>query len=129
MKEHSFDIISKEMADSTISRGKALKLVGAAILGGAFAGLLPGTAQARRTSNRRRTLVFCGTGSFNFLNNCTNSAGKQFSCSSNFVGLGGSVTCNSGGTRYACNVTNNNGFNNGFGGVTLSCKQRNRRRR
>jgi hypothetical protein len=26
MKEHSFDIISKEMADSTISRGKALKL-------------------------------------------------------------------------------------------------------
>src|SRR3954462_12784022 len=100
MEKHPFDTISKEMADSTISRGKALKLVGAAILGGAFAGLFPATAEARRITNRRRTLVFCGTGSFNFLNNCRNSAGQQFSCSSNFGGLGGSVTCNSGGTRY-----------------------------
>src|SRR4051812_16663022 len=119
------------MADSTISRGKALKLVGAAILGGAFAGLVPDTAQARRSPGRRRRrgqiTVFCGTGSFNFLNNCTDSAGRPFFCSSNFGGFGNSVQCNSGPNQYVCfasNFSNNN--NNFFGGVTLSCRLRRR---
>ena len=127
MEEHSFDSLSKEMADNTISRGKALKLVGAALLGGAFAGLVPGTAEAqpffgRRRRGRRRgqTTVFCGVGSFNNLNNCTDSAGRPFFCSSNFGGFGNSVQCSSGPNRYVCSFRNNNGF----GGVTLSCRLR-----
>src|SRR3954453_11241569 len=122
-EEHSFDEIARGMADGAISRGKALKLVGAAILGSAFPGLVPGTAQARRRP-QRRTLVFCGVGFFNSLNNCSNSKGKRFSCSWNSGGLSNSATCRSGGARYRCRVVNNN-----FGGVTLSCKRRNRRRR
>ena len=86
MENHSFDSLSKEMANGSISRGEALKLVGAALLGGAFASLFPATAQARRSSRRRRgrILVFCERGSvFNSsLINCTNSGGLRFSCSS-----------------------------------------------
>lgn len=125
MEEHSFDSLSKEIADGAISRGRALKLVGAAILGGAFAGLFPGLAEARRrrSQGRRKVTVFCGSGSFNFLNNCRSSTGRFFTCSGNNIGLRNAVTCRSGGILYSCRVTN--GFGN-FGNVTLSCKRRRR---
>lgn len=116
MAEHSFDSLSKEMADSTISRGRALKLVGAAIVGGAVAGLFPGTAEARR---QRRTVVTCDIGAFNDLNDCNNSAGKRFSCSANSVSEGRPATCRSRGTRYRCTITDTRP-----GGATLFCKRK-----
>jgi hypothetical protein len=123
MEEHSFDSLSKEIADSAISRGRALKLVGAAILGGAFAGLFPGLAEARRRrQGRRKVTVFCGIGPF-FFNNCSSTSGKRFTCSPNFGGVGGSATCRSGGTNYRCRV-----INSIPGGVALSCISRRRRR-
>ena len=44
---HSFDELAKGLAKGTISRGRALKLVGSAILGGGFLTLVPGVAEAR----------------------------------------------------------------------------------
>lgn len=49
----SFDNLTKELAGGAVSRGKALKLLGAAILGFGAASLFPGVAQARRRRGRR----------------------------------------------------------------------------
>src|SRR4051812_750343 len=54
INEHSFDQLSRELADSTISRRRALKLVGAAILSGFLGSLFPTIAQARRRRKHRR---------------------------------------------------------------------------
>ena len=53
-EEHSFDELAKGMASGTISRGQALKLVGATILGGTLVGLFPGVAEARHHHHHRR---------------------------------------------------------------------------
>src|SRR3954463_8696469 len=52
--EHSFDKLSRELADSTIPRRRALRLVGAAILGSFLVPLFPTIAQARRPRKHRR---------------------------------------------------------------------------
>ena len=46
VEEHSFDTLARSLADETLSRRKALKLVGAAILGFGSFGLLGGVAGA-----------------------------------------------------------------------------------
>jgi len=46
-EELSFDVLAKGLASGTISRRRALKLVGAAILGGGVLTLLPGVAQGQ----------------------------------------------------------------------------------
>lgn len=115
MGELYFDSLSKEMANGTISRGRALKLVGAAIVGGAVVGLFPGAAEARRA----RTVVTCDIGAFNDLNDCSSPAGKQFSCSANSVSEGRRATCRSRGRRYRCTITDTRP-----GGATLFCKRK-----
>ena len=45
-RESSFDALAKGMASGTISRGKALRLMGAALLGGTLASV-PGIASAK----------------------------------------------------------------------------------
>lgn len=126
MKEHSFDSLSKEMADATITRGRALKLVGAAILGSTFAGLAPATADAQaKAQSRNRPLVICRRGFFNNnLNHCRNRAGnKRFSCSGNFGFFGfNSIRCKSEGVRYRCSVLGVR-----FNEVLLRCRKRGRR--
>lgn len=53
--EHSFDELSREFASGNLSRGRALKLLGAALLGfGFLGGLFPGVAEAARLRRRRR---------------------------------------------------------------------------
>ena len=52
--EHSFDRLSRELADATISRRRALRLVGAAILGSFLVPFFPAIAQARRRPKHRR---------------------------------------------------------------------------
>jgi hypothetical protein len=49
----SFDKLTKELASEALSRGKALKLLGAAALGFVAASLFPGVAQARRRRGSR----------------------------------------------------------------------------
>ena len=51
-EEYSFDELARGLANGTISRGRALKLVGGAILGGALLSLWPGEAQAHRRRRR-----------------------------------------------------------------------------
>ena len=55
-EEHSFDELAMAMADGTLSRSRALKLVGAAVLGGAlsFFALPADEAEARRRRRRKR---------------------------------------------------------------------------
>jgi hypothetical protein len=51
----SFDAFTRALAESSRSRGEALKLAGTAILGGALSFLaLPDKAEARRRKKRRR---------------------------------------------------------------------------
>jgi hypothetical protein len=64
---HSFDELSKGLAEGTISRGRALKLIGASLLGGVGAlSLFGGTAEARgrRRHHRRRRSGGCARGCF-----------------------------------------------------------------
>jgi hypothetical protein len=42
-RDHSFDELTRGLASGTLSRGKALRLMGAALVGGALASI-PGTA-------------------------------------------------------------------------------------
>lgn len=50
----TFDELAIEFADDTLTRRKALTLVGAAILGSTLVPLFPGIAQARRRRRRHR---------------------------------------------------------------------------
>ena len=52
-RERSFDELASELASGTLSRGKALRLIGAALVGGVLASL-PGRAQAAPLCSRRR---------------------------------------------------------------------------
>jgi hypothetical protein len=55
MEESSFDELAKGLADSTISRSRAIKLMGTALLGGALSFLaLPDEAQARRQREKNK---------------------------------------------------------------------------
>ncbi len=56
--EHSFDELAKGLAADTLTRGRILKLVGAAFLGGVISATFPGVAQARRRRHRSACL-FC----------------------------------------------------------------------
>lgn len=61
-EEHSFDELAKELARRTVSRRRALKLVGAALLGGVFSFLaLPGVAVAKKRRRRRFACSTCAT--------------------------------------------------------------------
>ena len=51
-EEYSFDALAKGMASGTISRRKALKLAGAAILGGGALTLFPRPAEAAECGSR-----------------------------------------------------------------------------
>jgi hypothetical protein len=53
MEEHSFDALAKEMADGAISRGRALKLLGAALLGFGSLSLFGGVAETKRKKKHR----------------------------------------------------------------------------
>ncbi len=53
-EEYTFDEVAKNLASGVFSRGRALKLIGAAALGAVLPSfLLPVTAEARRRRKRR----------------------------------------------------------------------------
>jgi hypothetical protein len=53
-EEHSFDVLARSLADGTLSRQRALKLVGAAVLGSALSIFtLPDDAHARRHKKKK----------------------------------------------------------------------------
>ncbi len=56
MEEHSFDALAKEMADGAISRGRALKYFGAAILGATLGGGMLGIpiAEAKKKKKKKK---------------------------------------------------------------------------
>ena len=64
-RERSFDELATELANGSLSRGKALKLMGAALVGGALASI-PGIAEAapplKRSGKRCRSNGQCLSG-------------------------------------------------------------------
>jgi hypothetical protein len=54
LENGSFDDVAAVLAEETITRGRAIKLAGAALLGGACTLLWPGEADARKKKRRRR---------------------------------------------------------------------------
>src|SRR3954464_12718137 len=53
VEEYSFDVLAQTLAEGTLSRQRALKLVGAAILGGALSIFaLPDQAEAKKKKSR-----------------------------------------------------------------------------
>jgi hypothetical protein len=58
--EHSFDELARGLASGSVSRGKALRLMGAALVGGALASI-PGVAQAIHQPCPETTFQ-CGSG-------------------------------------------------------------------
>jgi hypothetical protein len=62
VEEHSFDYLARGLASSTISRGKALKLAGAALLGSAAVPFLAGTAQAKKHHHKKKKKKKCKQG-------------------------------------------------------------------
>ncbi len=53
-EEHSFDELATGLAEGTLTRARALKLVGAALLGGVLSGALPGVAEAKKGRKKKR---------------------------------------------------------------------------
>ncbi len=53
-EDHKLDGLAKGMADGTISRGRAIKLAGAALVGFALTLFLPEAADARHRGRRHR---------------------------------------------------------------------------
>src|ERR687884_2337520 len=53
MGEQFFDDLAKGLEDGTVSRGRALKLVGGALVGAVVTSLFPREADARRRCNAR----------------------------------------------------------------------------
>jgi hypothetical protein len=124
----SFDELTRELVGGAISRGKALKLLGAAILGFGTASLFPGAAQARRRRGRRhrgsgrgricgnnqsgcnfgdcvcRGNSRCTTTGFNDPGRCSNSFSGT--CGRNEQGCNGGFCVCPGNTR--CFVNSNN---------------------
>jgi len=70
-EEYSFDALAKGLASGTISRRKALKLVGSAILGAGVLGLFPKPAEA--ITPRCSFGVGCDR-------RCTNTGGRDCRC-------------------------------------------------
>jgi len=60
-EERSFDELAKGLSNGTLSRGKALKLLGAALFGGVLIPLFPEQAQALTNTQRRKCTRQGGT--------------------------------------------------------------------
>jgi hypothetical protein len=95
MEKHSFDSLSKEVANGSISRGKALKLASAALLGSALGAFsFSEDAQARRRGRRtcvassfvdpRCTTVGCSQGCAGANCSCIQTTGNNFLCAAQF---------------------------------------------
>jgi hypothetical protein len=79
-EEHFFDDLAKGLDDGSISRGRALKLVGALLLGSALMPFFPRQAQAiTRKKCRKRGGVYLTTGECHCASPCT---GPYFHCGS-----------------------------------------------
>ena len=70
-QKHSFDELAKGLADGTISRRRALKLIGTAVLGAGFLGSFAG--QAGAITPRCSNGVGCN-------NQCTHTGGRDCRC-------------------------------------------------
>jgi hypothetical protein len=83
MTGRSFDELARELASGTLSRGKALRLMGAALVGGALASL-PGAAWANDRCSQGQTR--CGDRCVNLQKNenhcgsCSNRCGSNQTC-------------------------------------------------
>jgi hypothetical protein len=119
-EEHSFDVLARSLGADTLSRQRALKLVGAALLGGALSIFaLPDDAQARRRKKKHRggsapllptppagpLCSFGGTCADCICNGCCDIGGLcQPGTSQDRCGIGGNecINCSLVGTGFTC---------------------------
>jgi len=103
-KEHNpFDELASTLASGRLSRRRALRLLGAALVGSALA-LIPGVAKAQQgVPPPYDVKVHCGIGAYNVLIDCANTAGSKFSCSeSSGVGADPYICTDTAGDRFEC---------------------------
>ena len=98
----SFDELAKGLASGTISRRKALRLMGAALFGAALVPLLPEQAQALTNKQRRRCHTEGGTV-------CSSGTrASEVCCPRGTTCVNG--TCSSSASGAKCNVYNPNTY-------------------
>jgi hypothetical protein len=115
VEEHSFDDLARGLATGTVSRGQALKMVGAAVLSAALMPLFPDTAQALTRRQRRRcsrqggtvcgevqrSQVCCAAG-----RPCCGTARSPVCCPSGRQCVDGSCRCPTGETECSGSCVN-----------------------
>ncbi len=113
MREHSFDELARGLASGSVSRGKALRLLGAALVGSALASI-PGVALAAGEGGNRECVKCCKEkfGPGRERSRCI-SAGARGECPVTCDGNGGGNCLNGGtcesGTGFEFGCQNNAG--------------------
>ena len=118
-EEHSFDDLARVLATGTLSRGEALKLVGAAVMSAALMPLFPDTAQAltrrQRRRCRRRGGAVCSSG----------TRASEGCCPSGLCDTNGGCACPQGETLCSnnqCGDPNSCSSNEIFNSSTCRCE-------
>jgi hypothetical protein len=92
-REHSFDELTRGMASGSISRGKALRLMGAALVGGALASIGIGEAAADPPGCKRNGKV-CTKDKVCCSKNCDSSSGTCADAPPTCGSIGATCTIN-----------------------------------
>jgi hypothetical protein len=109
--EHTLDNLSRMLADESVSRARAVRLLGAALVGGLLASI-PGGAKAAPLVCEDPTPQKCGRQCCNAVQVCCGSGGKARCC------LADAICCPGGGTCCPPNTTCCQGE-----GRTICCPQ------
>jgi hypothetical protein len=112
MGEQFFDDLARGLDEGTISRGRALKLAGGALLGAVVPSLFPREAEAisrARRRCRRKGGVYLSHGDCHCTLHCNSDTSKNFSCNDNqscpcLEAVEGRGFCSAGGqgTNFGC---------------------------
>jgi hypothetical protein len=118
MWHNPFDELASNLASGRLSRRRALRLLGAALVGSALA-FIPGVARARGVPPPYDVRVRCGIGAYNVLVDCANTAGDKFSCSESSSVAADPYACtDTAGARFECKEAGSIP-----GGLTLYCDE------
>jgi Stigma-specific protein, Stig1 len=129
---HSFDELARGLASGTISRGRALKWVGAAFLAAAVPPLFPAQAVALTRRQRRRCRNLGGTVCGEVQRSqiccpsglpCCGTARRPVCCPSGGQCVGGSCQCPSGETDCSGACVNLNTDENNCGTCGATCSE------
>ena len=116
MEEHTFDELAKRLAEQTMTRGRALKLTGATILGAIGLVSLPKRAEAKKKKKKKKhhhrapstlpTPSVCSAGNAAACNPCgtSSTSGHPCECTTDIIGNPVCFDTQSGGQPCTSNV-------------------------